>query len=38
MLPAFFTGSGNATTIYFTMSTWNPYEVMLMKSTLVIAT
>ena len=37
MLPAFFTGSRNATTLYFTMSTWNPYEVMLMKSTLVIA-
>jgi len=27
-------GSGNATTIYFTMSTWNPYTVILMTATL----
>lgn len=28
------TGLGNETTIYYTMSTWNPYTVVLMKSTL----
>jgi hypothetical protein len=28
------TGSGSTTTIYFTMSTWNPYTVELMKATL----
>jgi hypothetical protein len=28
------TGTGSATTIYFTMSTWNPYTVELMKATL----
>ncbi|KPJ56223.1 MAG: hypothetical protein AMJ42_05580, partial [Deltaproteobacteria bacterium DG_8] len=27
---------GIYTTIYFTLSTWNPYQVMLMKSTLVV--
>jgi hypothetical protein len=26
--------TGSNTTIYFTLSTWNPYQVMLMKSTL----
>lgn len=26
--------NGNSTTIYFTLSTWNPYTVVLMKSTL----
>ncbi len=28
------TGSGSTSTIYFTMSTWNPYTVELMKTTL----
>lgn len=28
------TGDNNNTTIYFTMSTWNPYTVVLMKTTL----
>ncbi len=28
------TGTDSTTTIYFTMSTWNPYTVVLMKSTL----
>ncbi len=27
-------GGGSSTTIYFTMSTWNPYTVVLMKATL----
>lgn len=27
-------GGNNSTTIYFTMSTWNPYEVVLMKAIL----
>ena len=27
-------GNGSETTIYFTMSTWNPYTVVLMKATL----
>jgi len=30
----FATGDSSATTIYFTLSTWNPYTVMLMKATL----
>jgi hypothetical protein len=29
------TGNAKETTIYYTMSTWNPYSVVLMKSTLV---
>lgn len=28
------TGDGDSTTIYFTLSTWNPYTVVLMKATL----
>jgi hypothetical protein len=28
----FATGGGGSTTIYFTMSTWNPYTVVLMKA------
>lgn len=28
------TGAGAETTIYYTLSTWNPYEVMLMRATL----
>jgi hypothetical protein len=28
------TGQANRSTIYFTLSTWNPYQVVLMKSTL----
>src|SRR5690554_5261802 len=30
----FATGTDQSTTIYFTMSTWNPYEVVLMKASL----
>ena len=30
------TGDKNSTTIYFTMSTWNPYTVVLMKTTLTL--
>jgi len=30
------TGDENSTTIYFTMSTWNPYTVVLMKTTLTL--
>ncbi|MEA5129603.1 MAG: DUF4185 domain-containing protein [Proteiniphilum sp.] len=30
----FATGDDYSTTIYFTMSTWNPYDVMLMKASL----
>lgn len=30
-------GDGRSTTIYFTMSTWNPYTVVLMKATLQLA-
>ena len=36
MLPGFFTGDDKKTTIYYTMSTWNPYQVVLMKSTLAV--
>jgi hypothetical protein len=32
--PEFATGHDSATTIYFTLSTWNPYTVVLMKATL----
>jgi hypothetical protein len=32
------TGDDQATTIYFTMSTWNPYTVVLMKAGLRKAT
>jgi hypothetical protein len=28
------TGDESSTTIYFTLSTWNPYTVVLMKTTL----
>jgi hypothetical protein len=34
MIPKFSTGSDGKSTIYFTMSTWNPYNVVLMKATL----
>jgi hypothetical protein len=30
----FAVGDDHSTTIYFTMSTWNPYEVVLMKTIL----
>lgn len=30
----FATGTDKSTTLYFTMSTWNPYEVVLMKASL----
>jgi hypothetical protein len=34
VISRFTTGDARGTTIYYTMSTWNPYQVMLMKSTL----
>jgi len=36
LIPRFFTGDERQTTIYFVMSTWNPYNVVLMRSTLEI--
>jgi hypothetical protein len=36
MIPAFFRVDEKTTTIYYVLSTWNPYQVVLMKSTLVI--
>ncbi len=35
--PDFARGDPNSTTIYFTMSTWNPYTVVLMKASLRLA-
>jgi len=35
MIPSSFTGDGDQSTIYFVMSTWNPYTVELMKSTFI---
>jgi hypothetical protein len=37
MIPAFFSGNQRTSTIYYVLSTWNPYQVVLMKSTLKIA-
>jgi hypothetical protein len=34
VIPRFTSGLGRESTVYFTMSTWNPYETMLMRSTL----
>ncbi len=34
LIPRYFTGDGTRTTIYYVMSTWNPYNVVLMKSVL----
>ena len=34
MIPRYFTGDGTRTTIYYVMSTWNPYNVVLMRSEL----
>jgi hypothetical protein len=34
MVPSYATGDSTQTTIYFALSTWNPYQSMLMKSTL----
>jgi len=36
LIARFFTGDERQTTIYFVMSTWNPYNVVLMRSTLEI--
>ncbi len=36
MLPNFFKGTETSTTIYYVLSTWNPYQVVLMKSILEI--
>ena len=35
MIPGYFKGDEKTTTIYYVMSSWNPYQVVLMKSTLV---
>lgn len=34
LIPSLTTGNDTRTTVYFVMSTWNPYNVMLMKATL----
>lgn len=34
VISRFTTGGSGSTTIYFVMSTWNPYQAVLMKSTL----
>jgi len=34
VIPRYSRGSTQSTTIYYTLSTWNPYQVVLMKSTL----
>jgi hypothetical protein len=36
MIPGYFNGDEKITTLYYVMSTWNPYQVVLMKSTLAI--
>jgi Domain of unknown function (DUF4185) len=36
VLPRFTEGGLRSTTIYYVMSTWNPYDVVLMKSTLMV--
>jgi len=36
LIPGMFKGDEKATTIYYVISTWNPYQVVLMKSTLMI--
>jgi hypothetical protein len=35
MLPGYFKGNDRTTTIYYVMSTWNPYQVVLMRSELI---
>lgn len=34
IIPTFTRGGGGTSTIYFTLSTWNPYEVVVMSATL----
>ena len=34
LIPRFFTGDQATTTIFYTMSTWNPYQVVLMRTDL----
>jgi hypothetical protein len=36
MIPRFFKGNRGETSIYFLMSIWNPYNVVLMKAKLKI--
>jgi len=36
IIPRYTEGGLHATTIYFTMSTWNPYDVVLMRATLAV--
>jgi hypothetical protein len=36
MIPSLVQNQGGATTIYYVMSVWNPYEVMLMKTELIL--
>ncbi len=38
MIERFTTVSGNTLTIYYTMSTWNPYTIVKMRSQFTIAT
>jgi hypothetical protein len=36
VIPRFTRGGANSTTIYYTLSTWNPYQVSLMRSALAL--
>jgi hypothetical protein len=36
VIPRYTTGGLHSTTIYWTMSTWNPYDVVMMRTTLVV--
>jgi hypothetical protein len=36
-IPRYTKGGANATTVYYALSTWNPYQVVLMRSTLRVA-
>ncbi len=36
IIPRFTRGGPQTTTVYYTLSTWNPYQVVLMKSTLLL--
>jgi hypothetical protein len=38
IIPRFTRGAKHSTTIYYTLSTWNPYQVNLMKATLALPT
>jgi hypothetical protein len=34
IIPSFTTGSHGSSTFYYTLSTWNPYQVVVMSSTI----